>query len=180
MVSLGADWLHVDVMVRPRRRTSGAALLPGSKALASHLLCMGPQPGHAVAQGTSRARWRKLFPRRPLHVTPPRPAQDGHFVPNLTLGAPIVKSLRRHTPAFLDVHLMVSNPAQASAPLWLCCGCAGAALLGLGHAGAALCWQKQGERGPLRCIARAARLGGCHAGQARALQGPLALVRQQL
>ncbi|KAJ3323206.1 hypothetical protein HDU76_013696, partial [Blyttiomyces sp. JEL0837] len=35
---------------------------------------------------------------------------DGHFVPNLTLGAPIVKSLRKHTNAFLDCHLMVSNP----------------------------------------------------------------------
>ena len=40
-------------------------------------------------------------------------------MPNLTLGAPIVKSLRRHTPAFLDVHLMVTNPAQASALLGL-------------------------------------------------------------
>jgi ribulose-phosphate 3-epimerase len=38
--------------------------------------------------------------------------QDGHFVPNLTLGAPIVASLRKHTQAFLDCHLMVSNPAQ--------------------------------------------------------------------
>lgn len=33
-------------------------------------------------------------------------------MPNLTLGAPIVKSLRQHTSAFLDVHLMVSKPAQ--------------------------------------------------------------------
>ena len=38
---------------------------------------------------------------------------DGHFVPNLTLGAPIVKSLRKHMPrAFLDCHLMVTNPRQ--------------------------------------------------------------------
>ncbi len=38
--------------------------------------------------------------------------QDGHFVPNLTLGAPIVKSLRRHSSAFLDCHLMVSEPEK--------------------------------------------------------------------
>jgi ribulose-phosphate 3-epimerase len=37
---------------------------------------------------------------------------DGHFVPNLTLGAPIVKSLRKHTEAFLDCHLMVSEPRK--------------------------------------------------------------------
>lgn len=34
---------------------------------------------------------------------------DGHFVPNLSFGAPIMKWLR--TPLFLDVHLMVSNPS---------------------------------------------------------------------
>ncbi|KAI3636186.1 hypothetical protein MIR68_005538 [Amoeboaphelidium protococcarum] len=37
---------------------------------------------------------------------------DGHFVPNLTIGAPIIKSLRPHTKAFLDCHLMVSHPQQ--------------------------------------------------------------------
>ena len=33
-------------------------------------------------------------------------------MPNLTLGAPIVAALRKHTQAFLDCHLMVSRPEQ--------------------------------------------------------------------
>lgn len=35
---------------------------------------------------------------------------DGQFVPNLTIGAPVVKSLRPKTKATLDVHLMIQNP----------------------------------------------------------------------
>jgi ribulose-phosphate 3-epimerase len=35
---------------------------------------------------------------------------DGHFVPNLTFGAPIIRALRRITDRPLDVHLMVQHP----------------------------------------------------------------------
>lgn len=35
---------------------------------------------------------------------------DGHFVPNITLGPPIIQSLRAHTALPFDVHLMIENP----------------------------------------------------------------------
>jgi len=37
---------------------------------------------------------------------------DGHFVPNISIGVPVVKSLRKVTDAFLDVHLMISQPEK--------------------------------------------------------------------
>jgi ribulose-phosphate 3-epimerase len=37
---------------------------------------------------------------------------DGHFVPNLTLGPPVVKSLRKVTGLPLDCHLMIENPDE--------------------------------------------------------------------
>ncbi|KAI4339662.1 hypothetical protein MLD38_024579 [Melastoma candidum] len=40
-----------------------------------------------------------------------------HFVPNLTIGAPVIKSLRKHTKAYLDCHLMVTNPIDYVEPL---------------------------------------------------------------
>jgi ribulose-phosphate 3-epimerase len=37
---------------------------------------------------------------------------DGHFVPNITIGPPVVKSLRKVTDLPLDCHLMIENPDQ--------------------------------------------------------------------
>jgi ribulose-phosphate 3-epimerase len=37
---------------------------------------------------------------------------DGHFVPNLTIGPPVVESVRKATQAHLDVHLMIENPER--------------------------------------------------------------------
>ena len=41
-----------------------------------------------------------------LHID----VMDGSFVPNITIGPPIIKCIRKNTELFLDVHLMVKNP----------------------------------------------------------------------
>ncbi len=37
---------------------------------------------------------------------------DGHFVPNISFGVPVIKSLRKCTKCFLDAHLMISEPRR--------------------------------------------------------------------
>ncbi len=41
-----------------------------------------------------------------LHID----VMDGHFVPNMTIGPPVVKALKRYTSLPLDVHLMIEHP----------------------------------------------------------------------
>lgn len=75
--------------------TAGIRIAPS--VLSADLGRLGEQVERAIAGG---ADW--------LHVD----VMDGHFVPNLTFGAPIVRALRRLTSVPLDVHLMVERPEQ--------------------------------------------------------------------
>ncbi len=43
-----------------------------------------------------------------LHID----VMDGHFVPNISIGVPVVKSVRKITNLFLDTHLMIENPIK--------------------------------------------------------------------
>ncbi len=56
---------------------------------------LGKQVGEAEQAGADR-----------IHVD----VMDGHFVPNISMGVPIVESLRRVTHLPLEIHLMISNP----------------------------------------------------------------------
>ena len=47
-----------------------------------------------------------------LHID----VMDGHFVPNITIGVPVVKSLRKSTDLILDTHLMIENPEKYVEP----------------------------------------------------------------
>ena len=49
---------------------------------------------------------------RVLHVD----VMDGHFVPNISVGVPVVASIRKITRLPLDVHLMISDPARYAEP----------------------------------------------------------------
>ena len=63
--------------------------------LAADFARLGEQVAEAESAGADR-----------IHVD----VTDGHFVPNLSMGAPIVASLRRVTRLPLEIHLMISNP----------------------------------------------------------------------
>ncbi|MCR5593614.1 MAG: ribulose-phosphate 3-epimerase [Saccharofermentans sp.] len=45
---------------------------------------------------------------------------DGHYVPNLTIGVPVIKSIRKHSDLIFDTHLMITNPEEFIEPFAEC------------------------------------------------------------
>ena len=74
---------------------SNDAIKIAPSILAADFARLGEQVAEAERAGADR-----------IHVD----VMDGHFVPNLSMGAPIIRSLRRVTRLPLEVHLMVENP----------------------------------------------------------------------
>ncbi len=111
---------------------------PGSSPAGQGLLPTGPAPPAAPAAAPAQPLPRPV-PDRPWEVLRVAPSilsadfarlgeeisavapeadvlhvdvMDGHFVPNLTIGPPVVRWIRRHTGLYLDCHLMMDNPGS--------------------------------------------------------------------
>jgi ribulose-phosphate 3-epimerase len=74
---------------------SGQAIQLAPSILAADFANLGAEIAAATRGGADQ-----------IHVD----VMDGHFVPNITIGVPVVKSLRKATPLPLDVHLMIMQP----------------------------------------------------------------------
>jgi ribulose-phosphate 3-epimerase len=81
--------------LKARLRAASPAMLPS--LLASDFAHLEQEVSAVEAAGASA-----------LHLD----VMDGHFVPNISIGVPIVQAVRRITDLPLDVHLMISNPAD--------------------------------------------------------------------
>ncbi|PHT67863.1 Ribulose-phosphate 3-epimerase, cytoplasmic isoform [Capsicum annuum] len=93
MLNCGADWLHMDIM--------------------------GTINDIRGFNTTFAGYFSNIFQfyTSKSEILVPVASLLSHFVPNLTLGAPVIESLRKHTKAYLDCHLMVTNPLDYVEPL---------------------------------------------------------------
>ena len=83
------------------RQGSGQAIRLAPSILAADFAALGTEIAAAARGGADQ-----------IHVD----VMDGHFVPNITIGVPVVRSLRKTTNLPLDVHLMIEDPDRYIEP----------------------------------------------------------------
>ncbi|KAL8538403.1 hypothetical protein ACS0TY_000414 [Phlomoides rotata] len=107
MIRCGADWLHMDIM-------SVSLLISFLRPLNGFFYLILVHLGWVGSFSVEESYRSLTFCVSWLYHE--QKILEIHFVPNLTIGAPVIESLRKHTEAYLDCHLMVTNPLDYVEP----------------------------------------------------------------